>query len=384
MGVPLAWRNLTADPRRLLMSMMGIGFATLLMLMQLGFRNSLVDSQVELVRKLDCDAIVISRSKYQLNRIEPFPRRRLFQALAADDVVSATPLYLALPEALWKNPSDRTRHRIRVVGIDPEVPIFNSPDLAAQQQKLTIPDTVLTDARCRGHVGRATEGEITELTKRRIKIAGEFLLGTDFYVDGTVVTSDRTFFNLFPDYRAYDTKLSRVEMGLLRLRPDAYPEKQIARLNSILPADVTVLSRDGFINLERDYWMRNSPVGLVFNLGTIVGFIVGVVICSQILFTEVSEKRPQFATLKAIGYSNSYLRSVVLTQACLMALMGFLPGLLASWLTYQLIAELTGLLMRLSPQLALTVLGLTIGMCLVSGLSAVKQVLEMDPASTLR
>ena len=84
MPVPLAWRNLTADKRRLAVSTLGIAFAVLLMLMQLGFRNALVDSQVEILRWLKADIVLVSSSKYQLNLTEPFPRRRLYQAAAVE------------------------------------------------------------------------------------------------------------------------------------------------------------------------------------------------------------------------------------------------------------------------------------------------------------
>jgi len=379
-AVPLAWKNLTADKQRLAMSTLGIAFAVLLMLMQLGFRNALVDSQVEIARQLNADLVMVSSAKFQLNRLEPFPRRRLYQALSVNGIVSASPVYMELPGAFWKNPRDRTTHRIRVLGVDPDEPVFLSPEIASQLRSLRRPDSLLVDARCRTHIGRALPGEYTELTRRAVRIAGEFSLGTDFLIDGTAITSENTFFNLFPDYRAADPQLSRVEIGLLRAAPRVALDDLRVTLNRLLPDDVTVLSRDKFIGMERDYWMNESPVGLVFNLGTVVGFIVGVVICSQILFTDLAEKMPQFATLKAIGYENRYLRGVVLRQASLLALFGFVPGVAVSWCLYRAVAGMTGLLMRLGLELAATVFVLTLAMCLVSGWLAVRKVLAADPA----
>lgn len=380
MPVPLAWRNLTADKRRLAVSTLGIAFAVLLMLMQLGFRNALVDSQVEILRWLKADIVLVSSSKYQLNLTEPFPRRRLYQAAAVEGVKSARPVYLALEAALWKSPEDGTTHRIRVIGVHPNDDVFDEKQLADQMQKLWRPDTALIDTDCRRHIGRAFQGDSTEITKRTIHVVGEFKLGTDFIVDGSAVVSDRTFLNLFPSYRAADPLLNRVELGLLQVTPGMSPSKVAEQLNRELPRDVRAITRAEFIGVERNFWMNDSPVGLVFNLGTLVGFIVGIVICSQILFTDISEKMPQYATLKAIGYTNSYLRRVVMQQATFLALVGFLPGVAASWFSYRLIASLTGLLMRLQFGVAATVLLLTIGMCLVSGWFAVRTVLAADPA----
>jgi putative ABC transport system permease protein len=245
---------------------------------------------------------------------------------------------------------------------------------------LCEPDAALVDTDCRKHIGRAHTGVETELTRRRIHIVGEFQLGTDFLVDGSLIVSDRTFLNLFPSYRAADPLLNRVEIGLLKVDPNTDTTAMVERLNRELPDDVVAMPLHDFIAVERSFWMNESPVGLVFNLGTLVGFIVGTVICSQILFTDISERMPQYATLKAIGYSNGYLRRIVMQQATFLALVGFLPGVVASWGAYRLIAGLTGLLMRLQAPVAASVLLLTIGMCLVSGTFAVRKVLAADPA----
>lgn len=380
MRVPLAWRNLTSDRRRLMTSTLGIAFAVLLMLMQLGFRNALVDSPVELLRWLNGDVVLVSSAKYQLNATEPFPRRRLFQAAAVEGVVSAIPVYMAMEEALWKNPQDQSTHQIRVVGVHPDDHAFQNQELRNQIQQLRRPDAALIDTNCRRHIGRATTGETTELTRRRIQIAGEFQLGTDFQVDGSAIVSDRTFLNLFPAYRSADPLLNRVEIGLLRISPGTDASQLVTRLNDVLPNDVTAMTLSDFIEKERSFWLNDSPIGLVFNLGTLVGFIVGTVICSQILFTDISERMPQYATLKAIGYTNGYLRGVVMSQAILLALVGFIPGVIISWGAYGLIASLTGLLMRMQGEIAAVVLLLTIGMCLVSGWFAVRTVLAADPA----
>src|SRR5262249_54415389 len=156
----------------------------------------------------------------------------------------------------WKNPLDHTLHRIRVLGVDPERHTFLAPQFTSQVASLRAPDSILVDARCKEHVGRASPGDVTELTERNVHVIGTFSLGTDFKVDGTAIVSDRTFFNLFPDYRASDPQLSRVEIGLLRVTPGAALDRLVATLKRVLPADVVCMPRSKFVKLERDYWMR--------------------------------------------------------------------------------------------------------------------------------
>jgi putative ABC transport system permease protein len=364
----------------LALSTAGISFAVLLMLMQLGFRNALVDSQVEVMRMMDCDLVVLNSSKYQLNKLQPFARRRLFQALAVSGVASASPLYIAFDEALWKNPTDQTTHRIRVIGFDPEERVFSSEEINRHVQQLRTPDNILVDKRCRERLGHASAGDTTELARRKVRVVGNFNLGTDFVVDGTIITSDRTFLRMFPDRQLANPQLYRVEVGLLKTKPGYAVEEVKAALTRELPPDVMVMTKEQAVALERGYWMKQTPVGFVFNLGTLVGFIVGVVICSQILFTDLADKMPQFATLKAIGYQNGFLRRVVLQQALYLSLFGFLPGLLLSYAMYQIIGQLTGLLMRMTAELVLAVLILTVAMCLISGLLSVRKVMSADPA----
>src|SRR6516162_19625 len=47
--VPLAWRNLLANKPRLLRSSDGIGFAVLLMLIQLGFERAFFNASLEII-----------------------------------------------------------------------------------------------------------------------------------------------------------------------------------------------------------------------------------------------------------------------------------------------------------------------------------------------
>src|SRR5438105_15919755 len=129
-----------------------------------------------------------------------------------------------------------------------------------------------------------------------------------------------------------------------------------------------VLTKDEFRDQERTYWRTSTPVGFVFGLGLVMGLIVVVVICYQVLATDVADHLAEFATLKAMGYGGSYLAGVVLQQALLLALVGFVPGCLVSWLLYRVLEQATGLPLLLTIPRVGAVLGLTVLMCSLSGL----------------
>jgi putative ABC transport system permease protein len=378
--VPLAWRNITHDKGRLLRAASGIGFAVLLMLVQLGFRNAFLDSSLALLGSLDGELMIISETKYRLGFSDSFPRRRLHQALAVPGVVGASPLFAEWEESIWKNPQTGESFTVQVVAFDPVRPVLAIPGIEAHVETLKRADTVLMDRRGRRFLGRAEAGLVTELGGRRVVIGGTFDLGPDFVVDGTIVTSDRTFFNIFPDRAANDLRNAAVEIGVLRLA-DGYDTLAVRdRLRAILPEDVLVVTKDELVALEARFQNDVSPVGPIFLVGILIGFAVGVLIAYQIMFTDLSDFLPQYATLKAIGYTNRYMQGVVLQQALLYALAGFLPAWLLTIGVFAAVRELA--LLPMGMTVALTLIGalLTLAMCVVSGLIAVRRVVRADPA----
>ena len=132
--------------------------------------------------------------------------------------------------------------------------------------------------------------------------------------------------------------------------------------------------------LEVAYWQRNSSVGFIFSLGVLVGFIVGSIIVYQILFGDVMNSLPQYATLKAMGYRDSYVISIVIQQSAILALVGFVPGLLLSMGLYSLLATVTKLTVLMTTTRALQVLLLTFVMCVGSGTLATRKLVQLDPA----
>src|SRR5207248_2689675 len=130
-----------------------------------------------------------------------------------------------------------------------------------------------------------------------------------------------------------------------------------------LEPDVRVLTRGEYVEMERQFWLTHAPIGFIFGLGTAIGFIVGMVICYQILSTDVADHIAEYATLKAIGYPNKALSAVVLQQALCLAILGYIPGILATAVLYSSLDRLTGLPMALTVGRGGLILVLTIVMC---------------------
>jgi len=220
----------------------------------------------------------------------------------------------------------------------------------------------------------------TELARRTLRIVGLFTLGTDFVQDGNLLMSDRNFGKFFPYRLSTEGALRRVDIGLLQLAAGVDPLSVQRAVGQVVPADVVVLTKAQVRAQERAYWQNSTPIGFVFTLGTAVGFVIGVMICYQILFTDVMDHLPQFATLKAIGYTHWQLIAVVLQEAFLLACVGFLPGVGLTHVLYTVLAGLTGLPFFLTIWRGGLVLLLAIALALVAGITAVRKVLATDPA----
>lgn len=379
LAIPLAWLQLIREKARLLIAVAGIAFAVILMMMQLGFQDALFESAVILHRRFETDVVLISPQSTALIAMKSFARRRLYQAQGIPGVKSVTPLYLGFE--FWKNPETRETRQILVLGFNPDVSVLDMPDVETLQDKTKVPDVILFDQAAREEYGpiaeRFLEGQrvTTELASRDVRVGGLFTLGASFAADGNLITSDLNFLRIFSDRSP-----GLIDIGLVRTQPNASVETVIQRLQKALPKDVVVLSKEGFAEFEQDYWRSSTAIGFIFSLGTMMGFIVGIVIVYQILYTDVSDHLPEYATLKAMGYPSTFLFSVVLQEALILSVLGYLPGFGLSWLLYGLTRSATALPLTMVASRALTVFILTLVMCLLSGAIAMRKVQAADPA----
>ena len=387
---PLAWHNLTADRRRLLTALAGVSFAVVLIFVFLGFKNGLYDSQVQLLKALNGDVFIISRLKSAMFIPEKFPRQRLYQAQSFEGVEAAYPLYIL--NSTWKNPDTKVLRSLRILAFNPQDPVLPLPEILAHQADLQKPWTVMMDDQVRAEVGRREPGLVTELASKRVTLLGTFHLGTDFAGgDGNLVMGDQNFLRYFSNQslenvlgnqgdNASQRGLDLVDIGILKVRSGSDVEAIVRSLQGALPEDVWVFTRQGFIERELSYWRDNTNIGFVFSLLSSLSFVVGVILVYQILYTDVAEHWAEYATLKAIGYTNGQLLGVVIQQALILSIIGFIPGWLISSGLYRLIQGSTGLVLELTTQRVSNILIATIAMCLISATIALRKVFDTDPA----
>lgn len=406
MNTPLAWKNLTHNKVRTTVALAGVGFAVILIFMQMGFKDAIKKTATQIYSALDFDLMLRSPAYIHLTDARSFPRTRIYQAASLPGVIQARPFYLGLSE--WQKPQparvpstdwEGQWRGIITMGVDPNDPPFVRADLQAKASLLTDPRFVLIDRKSKPEYGPANgikfgDQDInveTSLGPWRIRIIDHFELGTGLASNGACLTNPTGYVQACP-WQPID----QTTFGLITLRDPQELETVKLRLQQLFtnpasllvnssagrqePSNVEVLTRDEVNSREENRWVNETPLGQIFNLGVWVALIVGVAIVYQVLSADIANMIGEYATLKAMGYSNGYLTQVILGQSFLLAILGFIPSMLISWGLYILVGTKSGMPMAMTWQIATYVLLLTIVMCVLSGLVALRKLYQADPA----
>ena len=377
--IPLAWLLLTRQPARLAVALAGIAFAGILMFMQLGFRDGLFDASVTVHKLFDADLVLMSPRTMSSIGMAGFPRRRLVQVMADADVVGTTPVHWNL--LLWRNPETRHTRSILSIGFEPGDPLFTDPSLREKAHVLNQLGRVLFDERSRPEFGpigtwfRQGRTVETEVAGKRVRVAGLVALGPSFGADGNMLTSSETLLRLMPN-----TPPGSIELGLIRLRNGSDPLVVAERLRQKLPDDVAIYTKQGFEEFEKNYWRSSTAIGFIFTLGAAMGFIVGCVIVYQILYSDVSDHLPEYATLMAMGYPLINLLGVVAREGLLLAVLGYVPAWFAGQGLYALVRNGTRLPVYMNAERSILVFVLILAMCMGSAAMAMRKLADADPA----
>lgn len=381
MKTPLSWLQLSHEKSRLLIALAGIGFADMLMFIQLGFRAALFDSSVTFHKALQGDIFLMSPQSDALGFTKTFAERRLYESAAVDGVESVVPVYLNYGS--WKNPIKRNTRTILTIAFNPAQNPLEFSGLKENISQIQLPDVVLFDDKSRVEFGtipdllQQNEPVKAEVSGRKVTVGGLFSMGASFAADGNIITSDTNFLRLFPDRQK-----GLIDVGIINLEPGVNIEQAKATLKAKLAqnGDVEIFDKQEFIQEEIAYWQNATAIGFIFSLGTAIGFLVGIVIVYQILYTDVANHLPEYATLKAMGYKDSYFVMLVFQEAIILGVLGFLPGYFIAIGLYSLAAGATALPLAMTANRAVTVMILTVIMCCASGTVAVRKLSAADPA----
>lgn len=385
---PIALLQLQYQKTQTLAAILGIAFTTMLIFMQIGFRVSYLDSLTKLPNSFQGEVFVMNPSSISILWPIPFSQRPLDRVRALEEVESTTPLYLGLH--LWRNPRNPVifLRQILVIGVPLKSGIIALPGVDANLDKLKKADRFLLDDKSRGEFDpyilevRQKGKAIVETRQlsfssgalRRIHIVGLFDLGANTTFNAATITSISNFQKLFGRPRGV------ISAGLVKLKPGTNVEQAVQKIRDFLPNDVLVLSKAELLERERAFYEFGTPIGVIFRFGLIIALLVGTVILYQILYIKISKYMVEFATLKALGFSHIYLVRTVMSEAFMLAFLGYIPGWMLSWLMYDFLKEATRLNFAMKWEISLSVLLAISGICFISAALAVDKLRDANPA----
>lgn len=377
--MPIGWLQLTHSRTKLVAALAGVAFANVLVFVQLGILSSLNDSITASYSLFDADIAISATDANTLTEGSNVPRQYMFRALAVPGVAAATPVYVG--NANWLRDTGE-EISFNMFGFDPQAIGFVTGKIDQTLRLATTRDVVLIDRTTRGLEEMQLDTLAPdrpmrfELTGRSMTAVGNFSVGGGFAADGTLVASDQTFLGLFPKRSA-----GAPDHILVKLEPGANMQSVLNGIRTLVPPDLArVRSLEDAAADDRRYQTTERPTGLIFGFGVVIGVLVGLVIVYQVLSTDVADHLREYATFKAMGYPHSFFLGIVFEEALILALLGFIPGLLVSWAFYIMLAGATGLPIAMDAGRALTVLLGTITACSLSGALATRRLANADPA----
>jgi putative ABC transport system permease protein len=370
----IAWRMLIHERWRSVLAVGGILVAILLMFLQIGLYSSVPRGGLRYYDVMTFDLMLTSSAYVSQAQSMTFPRRRLYQALAMPEIKRAIPVYQG--SGRWLNPEEGLARDIFVIGYNPDDQVLNVPELYHDGELLRQTDVIFVDGSSRPEFGRLERGRRVEVEQRSEIIGGQYHLGIGFVGIGVAVVSDLNFERIFPGQGG----LGNVSLGLLTLAPGADANAVATQLRQLLPADTQVFTRKELTDFEVNYWVNNTSTGIIFGFGVVVAVIVGIVILYQTLSAQIGRQLPQYATLKAMGYTNRQLGGIIVTIATIMSTAGYLPAVLISILIYWIIQKFTPLPIEMSAARMVAVLATTWGMSVMSAVLALRILRRADPA----
>lgn len=369
----LAMRNLFQDRLRFVASLMGIVFSVVLVMVQMGLYFGFSAMITTVIDHTTTDLWVVSNgTKYfeDLSLLNAGMKDRLLKVEGVSEVAAGVAGFSA-----WRRP-DGAMTSIFVIGADPASGGLSPWNVVeGSAQSLVTPRTVVIDRSYYDRLGVSGVGAAAQIRGLPVTVGAV----TDSIRSFT--TTPYVFAGIRDAWSYTGLPTSFTSHFLVRLKPEADLERTRKDILSVSPG-IQALTPDQFREQSRSFWLFRTGAGAALVAGALLGVIVGTVIVAQTLYSSTKDHLYEFATLRAMGASNSYIYRVIICQALVNAIVGFALAALIGNAVVHFTAN-SALQVVITPGLIVELLVLTIVMCVVSAFAAIYRVVRVDPAIVL-
>jgi putative ABC transport system permease protein len=368
----LATRNLLHDRLRFVATLIGIVFSVVLVMIQMGLYFGFGHMVTTMIDHANADLWVLPKGAKCFEDPSLLDVKLREKVASVNGIASAVPLVIGFSD--WRIESGEVTP-VFIVGVDLKADALQPWNVVeGDVRALSQWGTVAVDRTYFDRLGIKKLGDTAEIRGHKVKVVA--------LTDGirSFTTTPYVFVDQ-KDARFYTgTFPSKASDLIVRFKPDADRAKAIQEIRDRIGADVEVLTTNEFRNRSRSFWLFGTGAGAALFAGAILGVIVGTVIVAQTLYSSTKDHLSEFATLRAMGSSNNYIYNVIIYQALLNAVIGFI---IAAGIGYMVVrmTERSALPIVITPWLVAALLLLTIVMCVASGIVAIIRVVRIDPAS---
>ncbi|MGA2890470.1 MAG: ABC transporter permease [Terracidiphilus sp.] len=371
---PLARRNLFHDKIRLAVTLTGIAFSVVLIVVQWGLFQGFSSSTTSIIDNSGADIWIAAKGTVYLEQAAPFNERKYYQVLATPGVGSA--MKFILRWSGWKQPSGRWEG-VAIIGCDPDSAMGGPFHLVAgDAQQLKQPNAVIIDKIYADKLDAHQIGDMVEINGYQAKVVG--------FTDGIrAFTTNPYVFTTFK--RALDfaaIPADKTNFVLVKTALGVDPKTLKADLQARLPDNDVFLTTE-FSKSTQHYWMFKTGAGTAVLMAAVLGLVVGIAVVTQTIYASTMDHIREYGTLKAMGAPNSYVLGVILQQAAIAAVLGYVIGMTASVFVVHA-ASKGGANILLTWKTAIEMQFLTIFMCGIAAVVSIKKILGLDPAMVFK
>ena len=386
-AVTISFQQARSRVRRNIVAFAGICGGIVLVLVQLGFQSALYESAVRMHRLLNGEVVVIAEEFRSIQNPTWLPREWLVLTLAHPAVAAVAPLYLA--PVMVRNVDNHTVGTLLAIGIDLDEPAMIVQRLDADVSGLRVPGRILFDRKSQPNygdvIGRLARDGIVDMTtasysaplQEPLTVVGGYTLGGTVAYYGTALMSAATLTSISGQ------PLQRINVGVVKLRANANPAEVARELRPLLPKGVIAIPLSEFVRMEKHFWSNETPIGFLFDLGAIIGFLISAIYIYQVLFQIVDENLAEYAVLKTMGYPKQFFTVLVVSTAIVLAGAALPPAVGISLAVYKLCVAATLLDLELTTVRVAGVGTLTAAVAMAAAWFAKRRLGHADPAALM-
>jgi len=367
----LAWRNLFHDRLRFVATLVGIVFSVVLVMIQMGLYLGFGRMVTTMIDHANADLWVLPKGAKCFEDPSLLDIKLRDKVASVDGVASVVTVVIGFSD--WRLDSGEVTP-VFIVGTDlKQNALLPWNVVEGDVRALSQWSTVAVDRSYFDRLGIRKLGDAAEIRGHKVKVVA--------LTDGirSFTTTPYIFVDQ-KDARFYTgTFPSKASDLIVRLKPDVDRAKTTAAIRDRLDG-AEVLTSGEFRQRSRSFWLFGTGAGAALFAGALLGVIVGAVIVAQTLYSSTKDHLSEFATLRAMGSSNNYIYNVIIYQALLNAVFGFIIAAAIGFVVVGMTAK-SALPIVITPWLVAALLALTIVMCVASGIVAIIRVVRIDPAT---